>query len=71
MKSYETLRREGMSKQEAARIANTQASKLGSKARAYEEWSESDLHDRAQAVGIEGRSDMTKAELIAALRIGT
>ena len=35
---------------------------------AYEEWTKSDLYDRAQALDIDGRSSMTKRELIAALR---
>lgn len=34
----------------------------------YEEWSKEQLQQRAQEVGIEGRSDMTKDELIDALR---
>lgn len=35
---------------------------------AYEEWTKSDLYDRAQALDIDGRSSMTKRELIDALR---
>ena len=72
--TYEALRDKGMSKEKAARIANAQAnddmspSEKGGKAPPYEEWTKDDLYDRAQEIGIEGRSDMTKDELIEALR---
>ena len=68
---YEALRREGMSKEKAARIANTprkEAGKRGGKAPRYEEWTKDDLYDKAKQVGIEGRSKMDKGELISALR---
>jgi hypothetical protein len=68
---YEKLREKGMSKEKAARIANTpasQAGKKGGKAPKYEEWSKKDLYDRAREIGIEGRSKMKKNELIDALR---
>lgn len=68
---YESLREEGMSKEKAARIANTprkEAAKKGGSSEPYEEWSKEQLQQRAQEVGIEGRSDMTKDELIDALR---
>lgn len=68
---YESLRDEGMSKEKAARIANTdrtKAGKRGGSSPPYEEWSKDDLYDRAQEIGIEGRSDMSKDELIDALR---
>ena len=71
---YEALREEGASKEKAARIANARAnpdqhpSKKGGTAPPYEEWTKDDLYDRAQELGVEGRSDMTKDELIAALR---
>ncbi len=68
---YEALRREGASKEKAARIANTNrktAAKRGGKSPAYEDWTKSDLYDKAKQVGIEGRSDMDKKELIDALR---
>lgn len=72
--TYEALRDDGASKQKAARIANAQAndsqhpSTKGGKAPPYEDWSKSDLYDRAQELGIEGRSDMSKGDLITALR---
>lgn len=68
---YEALRREGASKEKAARIANTPASEAGrrgGKAPKYEEWTKDELYDKAKVVGIEGRSKMTKSELIYALR---
>ena len=70
---YEKLRDEGMSKEKAARIANAKAAgdkpmKAGGKAPPYEEWTRDDLYERAQEIGIEGRSEMDKAELIDALR---
>ena len=72
--TYEALRDDGYSKEAAARIANAKAndsmnpSKKGGKAPPYEEWSKDDLYDRAQELGVDGRSDMTKDELISALR---
>lgn len=70
---YEALREQGMPKQKAARIANTpraKAGRRGGRAPRYEEWTRDDLYDRASEVGIEGRSGMTKDELIEALRDG-
>ena len=72
--TYEALLDQGASEQKAARIANAKAnkdmhpSKEGGKSPAYEEWTKGDLYDRAQEIGIEGRSGMTKDELIDALR---
>lgn len=72
--TYEELRDKGYSKEKAARIANAQAndkqkpSKKGGKNPAYEDWTKEELYDKAQDIGIEGRSDMTKDELIKALR---
>ena len=68
---YEALRREGASKEKAARIANTDASTAGERggsAPPYEEWSKDDLYERAREIGIESDSSMTKDELIDALR---
>lgn len=71
--TYESLRDKGMSKEKAARIANARASgekpsKKGGNAAPYEDWSRDDLYDRAKEIGIDGRSGMSKAELINALR---
>lgn len=66
---YEALRDKGASKEKAARIANTPDSgKKGGKAGQYEDRSKDDLYKKAKEVGIEGRSKMTKQELIKALR---
>jgi hypothetical protein len=68
---YEALRREGASKEKAARIANTPrsaAGERGGRAKPYEEWTKDALYDRAKEIGIEGRSGMDKGELIDALR---
>lgn len=69
---YEALRRQGMSKQKAARIANsgsrTATGSRGGSSPAYEDWNRSDLYQKAKKVGIEGRSKMSKKELISALR---
>ena len=71
---YDTLRDKGMSKEKAARISNAKAnpdmhpSEKGGKAPPYEEWTRDELYDRAQEIGIDGRSAMDKSELIEALR---
>lgn len=68
---YESLRDQGYSKEKAARIANTgrkEAGKKGGKHPSYEEWTKDELYEKAEDVGIEGRSEMDKKELIEALR---
>ena len=66
---YEALVDDGMSKEKAARIANSPgASERGGESPPYEEWTKDDLYDRAQELDIDGRSDMTKDQLIEALR---
>lgn len=68
---YESLREKGMSKEKAARIANTDrevAARRGGESPAYEEWTKDELYERSKEIGIEGRSGMTKDELIDALR---
>ena len=72
--TYEALRDDGSSKEKAARIANAQAndsqkpSRKGGKASPYENWTKDELYERAQELDIDGRSNMTKGELIEALR---
>ncbi|MEL7090577.1 MAG: Rho termination factor [Pseudomonadota bacterium] len=72
--TYDALREDGYAKEVAARIANAQASddmnpsEKGGKASPYEEWTKDKLYARAQALEIDGRSDMTKDKLIDALR---
>jgi hypothetical protein len=68
---YERLRQKGESKEKAARIANTtrsKAGKRGGRSGSYEDWSKQELQERAREIGIEGRSNMNKGELIQALR---
>jgi hypothetical protein len=68
---YEALRRQGMSKEKAARIANSPRSKVGrrgGKSPKYDEWSKQDLYKRAKEIGIEGRSKLNKKQLIDRLR---
>ncbi|MBE2317852.1 Rho termination factor [Solirubrobacter sp. CPCC 204708] len=68
---YEALREKGESKEKAARIANSKTqstAEKGGKSPSYEDWTKDDLEQRAKEIGIEGRSDMNKDELIKALR---
>ena len=72
---YEALRREGASKEKAARISNEAAgssrSEVGSRGAHAEDLDErttDELRDRAAELGIEGRSKMDKRELISAIR---
>jgi hypothetical protein len=72
---YEALRDDGMSKEKAARIANASANegrskvgRRGGRAENYDERTKDELLDRAREIGIEGRSKMSKGELIDALR---
>jgi hypothetical protein len=72
---YEELRKEGASKEKAARIANEAAAtsrsevgRRGGKSEPYEEWTVEELRDRAKEIGLEGYSDLNKSELIDALR---
>ena len=72
---YEKLRKQGDSKEKAARIANTAAnegrsetSSRGGRSGSYEDMPVDELRKRAAKVGIEGRSKMTKGQLVNALR---
>ena len=72
--TYQALRDDGASKEKAARIANAQAdparnpSRKGGKQPPYEEWTRDSLYQRARELDIDGRSDMSKDQLIGALR---
>lgn len=72
---YEKLRKRGDSKEKAARIANQAAAtsrsstaKKGGRRGPYEDRTKDELYAQAKKVGIEGRSKMSKPELIRALR---
>lgn len=74
-KTYQKLREKGQSKEKSARIANAAAGssreavgKKGGKSPSYDEWSKDDLVQRAREIGVKGRSTMTKAQLVKALR---
>lgn len=72
---YEALLEDGNPQSKAAAIANAAArdgrsevGKRGGKSGSYEDWTKEELYERAQELEIEGRSTMTKNELINALR---
>lgn len=72
---YEALRKQGMSKEKAARIANashktsrSEVGHRGGEAENYDNQTVEELRQRAKEIGIEGRSKMSKDELIDALR---
>jgi hypothetical protein len=74
-KTYQALRREGNSEEKSARIANaaagssrTKVGRKGGKSPSYDDWTKEDLVKRAREIGVKGRSTMTKAQLIGALR---
>jgi hypothetical protein len=74
-KMYEDLRKEGNSKEKAARISNAAAARgtksvgrKGGKAGSYDDWSVADLKKRAKELGVTGYSALTKDKLIAKLR---
>jgi hypothetical protein len=74
-KLYQKLRDEGSSKEKSARIANASAKEgrsevgaRGGRAAGYEEWTVKALRERASELDIDGRSSMTKDELVNALR---
>lgn len=74
-KMYEELRREGNSKEKAARIANAAAARgksavgrKGGSSGSYYDWSVADLKRRAKELGMSNYSHLTKDKLIAKLR---
>jgi hypothetical protein len=74
-KTYQKLRDRGESQEKSARIANSAAGssrskvgRKGGKSGSYQDWSKQDLVQKAREIGIKGRSTMSKAELIKALR---
>jgi len=72
---YEELRKDGASKEKAARISNAAAAegtkKVGSrggKAEDYDDRTVDELRSRAKELGLHGYSDKKKSELIDMLR---
>jgi len=72
---YEELRKDGASKQKAARISNAAAARgrgsvarKGGKSGDYEEWSVSDLKHRAKELGMTSYSKLRKSELVSKIR---
>jgi Rho termination factor, N-terminal domain len=72
---YQDLRKQGDSKEKAARISNAAAArgrssvgKSGGKSGSYDDWTVPELKKRAKQLGISGYSKLTKAKLIAKLR---
>lgn len=74
-KLYQDLRRQGDSKEKAARISNAAAARgkssvarKGGRAGSYTDWTVPELKRRAKELGMSGYSGLTKGELIAKLR---
>jgi Rho termination factor, N-terminal domain len=72
---YEALRRQGASKERAARISNESAGssrstvgRRGGRARDLDDRTVEQLRKRARELGIEGRSKMNKRQLLNAIR---
>ena len=66
---YEELRKQGESKEKAARIANAKAAgTLDHRSTRLEDRTKADLMKEAREIGIEGRSKMDKAALAKAIR---
>jgi hypothetical protein len=67
--TYEALRKEGASKEKAARIANALAAgTIDHRGSDLEDRTKEELYDEAKEIGIECRSEMSKKELIDAIR---
>ncbi|OBH84489.1 Rho termination factor [Mycobacterium scrofulaceum] len=74
-KLYKDLRKQGDSKEKAARISNAAAargkssvSRKGGKSGSYQDWTVPQLRKRAKELGMSGYSSLTKDKLVAKLR---
>ena len=72
---YEELRKDGASKQKAARISNAAAARgrsavgrKGGESGDYDVWTVPELRAKAKEIGLKGYSGKRKSELIEALR---
>lgn len=72
---YEELRKDGASKEKAARISNAAAARgrkavgrKGGRSGSYADWTVDDLRKRAKELGLTGYSGLTKRQLIDKLR---
>ncbi len=72
---YEELRKDGASKEKAARVSNAAArdgrsaiGERGGHSGDYDDWTVADLRGRAKELGLRGYSGKRKAELISMLR---
>ena len=69
---FHNLLDRGLSREKAERILNAEAGKgeigLVGEPETYDDWTEDELFDRATVMGIEDRTGMSRAELIAAIR---
>jgi Rho termination factor-like protein len=74
-KVYEAVRKEGGSKEKAARIANASANRgrssvgrKGGRSQSYDDWTVDDLRKRAKELGLSGYSGKKKSDLVSMLR---
>jgi hypothetical protein len=74
-KLYQDLRKQGDSKEKAARISNAAAARgrssvgrSGGKSGSYQDWTVPQLRKRAKELGISGYSNLTKDKLVKKLR---
>jgi hypothetical protein len=74
-KLYQDLRKQGDSKEKAARISNAAAARgkssvgrKGGKSLSYQDWTVPQLKKRAKELGMSGYSSLTKDKLVAKLR---
>jgi hypothetical protein len=72
---YEDLRKQGDSKEKAARISNAAAARgkstvgrKGGKSGSYDDWTVAELKKRAKELGLSGYSGLTKGKLISKIR---
>ncbi len=72
---YEELREDGSSKEKAARISNAAAQegrsvvgKRGGESGSYDDWTVTELHERARELDLNGYSGLNKHDLIEKLR---